>query len=274
VILVVAKDSQVRNRLVADVRNMNHLPVPVESGRQGIVRARSAANVDAVLLHTELNPNGEASDFSTAEFIAQIEQDYRTAGTPVVVVTPQSKLDEQTKLYEGKAKLVIGDNPDAVILKEQLEALWSGENARPGDPKAEAVKIAQQAAQALANGDARSTVFDLRQAVPSLLQALDTQPDAVRQPALVALANVKAREAVDKVAAIFDNASNAVEIRLSAAYCLGEVLRGQPMPPKVYESLKSALKDPQLFGVVAAALGKTQLTKEQIRDVLVDHRVE
>ncbi len=276
VILVVAKDSQVRNRLVGDVRNMNHMPFGIETAKQGLIRARASAAVDAVLLHTELNTGGDASDFSVPEFLQQIEADYRTAGIPVVVLTPQEKLEETAKLYEGKAALVIGDNPDAVILRDQLEALWSGPKAKPGDPKAKAVEVARRAAEALAAADPRSPVFDLRLAVSALAQCLETQPDAVRVPALRALGNLRAREAVDKVAAIFDNPQNALEVRVAAAHCLGEALRGQPVPAKVYESLKAALKegDAGLYAAAAAALGKAQLTREQLKDVLVDHRIE
>ena len=275
VVLVVAKDVQVRNRLMGEVRAMNHLPFAIESAKQGIIRARAAAGIDAVMLHSELNTGGAADDFSVPEFLQQIEQDYRTAGTPVVVVVPKSELEERTKMYE-KAAMVVGDDVDAVMLKEKLESLWTGDKAKVGDPKTKATEVARRAAEALAGADVRSTVFDLRLAVPGLMQTLETQPDIVRIPAMKALGNIHARECVDRVAAIFDNQQNSKEVRIAAAYCLGEALRGQQVPPKVFESLKASLKegDAGLYAASSEALGKTVMTKDQSHDVVVEQRMD
>jgi outer membrane biosynthesis protein TonB len=274
-ILVVARDVQVRNRLTGELRNMNHLAFAVESARRGVIQARGAAGNDAILIHSELNVGGSAEDFNVAQFMDQINVDYRTAGTPVVVVVPHADLEEKAKMYE-KAALVVPEDEDPVVLKEKLESLWSGDKAKPGDPKSKAVDAARRAAEALASADPRSPVFDLRQAVSGLLQALETQPDAVRVPALRALGNVHAREAVDKAAAIFDNPENSKDVRIAAAYCLGEALRGQAMPQKVFESLKGALKadDAALYQAISEALGKTQLTRDQQREVFVEQRIE
>lgn len=275
VVFVVAKDVHVRNRFMGEIRNMNHLPFAVESGKSGVVRARGAAGVDVILLHSELNTGGAADDFTVPEFLEQIEKDYRTAGTPVVVIVPKVDLEAKEKLYE-RAAAVIADDTDPVVLKEKLEALWTGEKAKPGDPKAKAVEVARRAAEALAAADPRSQVFDLRLAVPGLMQTLETQPDVVRIPALRALGNIRAREAVDKVAAIFDNTQNSKEVRIAAAYCLGEALRGQALPAKIFESLKASLKegDAGLFAAAAEALGKTALSRDQAHDVFVEQRME
>jgi CheY-like chemotaxis protein len=275
-IFVVAKDVQVRNRLTGELRQMNHLPFAIETAKQGVLRARGASGLDAILIHTELNRGGAADDFDVAQFIDQINQDYRAAGTPVIVVVPHADLEERGKIYEGKAAGVVPDDVDPVVLKDKLEALWSGEKAKPGDPKAKATEVARRAAEALAAADPRTPVFDLRQAIPGLLQALETQPDVVRIPALRALGNVHARESVDRAAAIFDNQQNSKEVRCAAAYCLGEALRGQSMPQKVFESLKAALKegDAALYAAVTEALGKASLTRDQAHDVFVEQRQE
>lgn len=274
-ILVVARDVQTRNRLVGELRGMNHLAFSVDTAKQGVIRARGAAGNDVILIHSELNVGGSADDYSIPQFLDQINVDYRTQGTPVVVVSPHNDLEKNEKLYE-KAALVVADDTDPVVLKEKLESLWTGDKAKPGDPKAKATDAARRAAEALASADVRSGVFDLRQAVPGLMQALETQPDVVRVPALRALGNVHAREAVDKAAAIFDNQQNSKDVRIAAAYCLGEALRGQQMPQKVFESLKAALKadESALYQSVTEAIGKTQLTKDQTRDVLVEQRIE
>jgi hypothetical protein len=266
---------QVRNRLMGEVRNMNHLPFAMETAKQGLVRARGAAGLDAIMLYSETNVNGDASDYSVAQFLDQINVDYRTSGTPVIVVVPSGTVEENQKLYP-KAAMVIGVDSDAVILKDQLEGLWSGDKAKPGDAKAKTIEIARRAAEALASANSRGPVYDLRPAVPGLMQALETQPDAVRVPALRALGNIHARECVDKVAAIFDNPQNSKDVRVAAAFCLGEALKGGGCPAKVFESLKGGLKegDPALYQACAEALGKAGLTKEQSHDAFLDMRME
>src|SRR5207249_2154631 len=101
------------------------------------------------------------------------------------------------KAFAEKAKAVLPEDVDPVMLKDKLETLFGGEAAKR-DPKAQATAVASTAAEALASADPRTSVFDLKGAVPSLIAAVEVQPDAVRIPALRALGNLRARECVDK----------------------------------------------------------------------------
>ncbi len=274
--LVAARDVQVRNRLMGLVRQMNHLPFAVSSLREAVVRARSSPADDAIIAHTETNVPDEPLDFTVAQLLEQIEVDYRTAGTPVIVVAPKKTMEIHEKAYADKAKGVLPDDVDAVLLKDKLEALWTGDAANKRDPKTKAVEVAKSAAEALAHASATSPVFDLKAAIPALTACLEIQPDAVRIPALHAIGNIRAPEAADKVAAVFDNPQNSKELRVAAAFALGESCRGRPAPGKVYDGLKAALKegDAGLFKACSEALGKMALSREQTREVLIEQRVD
>lgn len=276
VILVVARDSQVRNRLMGHVRQLNHLPVGMSTLREAIVHARSSPSEDAILIHTETQVEGEALDFTPAQFIDQVNVDYRTAGTPVMVLAPKKSLETYEKALAEKAKAVLPDDVDPVLMKDKLDGMFPQGDAGKRDPKNKATEVAASAADALATADPRNPVFNLKAATPALIACVEAQPDAVRAPALRALGNLNARECVDKVTAIFDNPQNSKEIRVAAAFALGEALRGSSAPQKVYEALKGAMKegDQPLYKSCAEALGKMQLTREQTREVYTEQRIE
>jgi HEAT repeat protein len=265
VVLIVARDTQVRNRLAGIVRDLNHLPVPVPTGKQGLLRARSTPVQDAIIVHTELNQGGMADDLRTEQMIKLIGEDYRSAGTPVFVVTPSRMVAQRRGLFP-QARAVLPDNVDPIVLKGELERLWSASATRPDDPKRKAVDIARSAAEAIAEADTRRSVFNLSGTIPALIDAIERQPDEVRVPALRALGNLRARESVDKVAVVFDN-SKRLDVRAAAAYCLGEALRGQAVPAKVFEAFVRAADvsepNPRLYAACSEALGKTRLTREQ-----------
>jgi hypothetical protein len=277
VVYVIARDPQIRNRLLGYIRQLNHLAVGFANAREALVHARSSPAEDVILIHTQTNAAGETAqlDFTAAQFIEQLNVDYRSAGVPVFVLTPKKDQETNEKAFGEKAKAVIPEDVDPVMLKDKLEALFADAAAKR-DPKAQATAVASMAAEALASADPRTSVFDLKAATSALTAAVEVQPDAVRIPALRALGNLHARECVDKVAAIFDNPQNSKEIRCAAAYALGESLRGGSAPQKVYEALKAALKegDANLYRACAEALGKMGMSRDQTREVLMDNRVD
>ena len=275
VIYVVARDPQIRNRIIGYVRQLNHLAVPFQSAREALVHARSSPAEDVILLHTETNVEN-ANDFTPAQFIEQLNVDYRTQGVPVVLLTPKKSQETNEKAFGEKAKAVLPEDVDPVVLKDKLEGIFPSGEAAKRDPKSQATAVASFAAEALAAADPRTSIFDLRAAIPALAAAIEVQPDAVRIPALRALGNLHAREATDKVAAIFDNPQNSKEIRVAAAYALGESLRGQAAPARVYEALKAALKegDAPLFRACSEALGKMSPTRDQTREVFGEQRLD
>ncbi|RME69955.1 MAG: tetratricopeptide repeat protein [Planctomycetota bacterium] len=261
VVLIVARDTQVRNRLAGIVRDLGYLPVPVPSAKQGLMRARSNPVQDAILIHTELNPDGLGDDLRAEQFIAQIRRDYRTAGVPIFVLTPANKVAERAGLFP-EAKAVLADNVDPVVLAGHFEKLWNGAK----DPKGKAVAIARKAAKAIAEADPRRSVFDLRKTIPALLDAVERQPDDVRVPALRALGVLRAREAVDVATVVFET-NRRLTVRTAAAFCLGEALRGQALPDKVFAAFTKAVQGGQpnarLYRACSEALAKTRLTDAQ-----------
>ena len=62
----------------------------------------------------------------------------------------------------------------------------------------------------------------------------------------------------------------------AAAYCLGEANKGTSIPGKAFESLKAGIKEQNadIYKACAEPLGKCQLSRDQVREVLVQQRVE
>jgi HEAT repeat protein len=271
VIIVAARDQQVRNRLSAIVRDLNHLPFAVPTAKQGLLRARSAPTQDAIIVHTRFRDD----DFNTSRFLEEIERDYRTKGIPIIVVAPPDQVDKKRRQFT-QAAAVLPDDVDPIVLKDQLEALWSGDNGRPNDPKRKAIALARQAALAVAESDPRSSVFALEATAPALLEAVERQPDEVRIPALRALGILGSTQAIAKVAVAFDNQLNHREVRIAAAFCLGEALRGKALPSKIFESFVQAMQseDLGLFRSCGEALGKMRLSRDQALELFPTLRVE
>ncbi|MHC4830241.1 MAG: hypothetical protein ACYTFT_07790, partial [Planctomycetota bacterium] len=272
VILVVARDQQVRNRLISIVRQLNYMPFAVVSGKAAIVRTRTAPVHDAVIAHTE-NLN---QDLSSAEFLEQVKKDYRTQKLPILFATPSADVRRKTQLFPTAAG-VISDEIDPVVLRDKLEALWSDEEySRPNDPKRKSIEVAKSAANSIAEANPETSIFKLSECVPALIEAVQNQPAEVQIPALRALGRLQAREAADQAALVFENTRNKPQVRVAAAYCLGEALRDQTVPTNVFQAMLTAMEkgDRELYRACGEALGKTRLKRDQAIEMFERLRVQ
>jgi HEAT repeat protein len=276
VILVVERDDNIRNRIMGILRELNYMPFGVESGIEAEQRARSFPSEDLIIVSTELNVKGEAKDFTATQFIDRLREDYRTNEIPVLVLTPRTKEEHVRGLVETRAAGVITPDIDRTVLRDKLEEIFSSEKARR-DSKARATAVAKSAAEALASLDPKRTIFNLGKAVPALTAALEKQPDEVRIPAMRALGNLQAKEALDKLAWVFTNKENRKPARVAAADAMGDIMKGGAgITPKIFVALKEALKEPDMdiFEACGRALGKARLTEDQYRKVFIEQRID
>lgn len=279
VILVVENDPNIRNRIVGMLKNMGYLAFSVAKGTDALHRARMFPSQDLVIFSTDLNEGGKADDMTAEEFVNTMKKDYRTDRIPVILLTSSS--DRRT--YEANMKEtekvadVISHDVGDVALRDKLNLIFDKPNFR-GDSKTKAVAMAAKAAEALSQIDPRRGIFPIDSATlkSSIKQALELQPDPVRIPVLHAVGRLKIYDAFEASIDIFNNTDNSPEVRVAAAFAIGELLREKELTENAYVSLKSGMAedDPSVSLAAAEALGKAQVDPERMLKVFLDQRVE
>lgn len=270
VILVIESDEQIANRTVSLIRDIGYMPILERDGLSGLSRVKRFPTQDLVIIATDL------PDFKAFEIIDAMKEDYRTRDVPVFVMCPETRLQDTSALYTGKAADVIVQKVDKQVLRDKIDAAFQTEKARTDAP-ARAIQIAKMAAEALAVADLANPNFDLKQSIRPLEEVLmkgtTDQPkrldyDVVRLPAIEALGRLgtDARVTLDTLCSIFSNRTNKREIRCAAADVIGEICRptgeGTPM---ILTSLSEGLGDSELDvqRAAAKALGKCTWTGEE-----------
>jgi len=282
VVLVVERDQHNRNRIVGLLRELGYMAFGVETGRTGLVRAKSFPGEDLIIVSSELNPGGSGGEPIEIQFIDELREDYRTAPIKTMVLTPYDRVDEmQTLVDEGRALDVITPEIDRATLADTLDRAFSSpEDER--DEKARSDAIAERAALAIAQLEPGHTVFDIAQAGPALAQNVKRasgRPDRVRLACLQGISAVgpAARSvALDVLVTEFRDPINAVEVREALATAIGDVVQGQSLPGDTFQVLKAALgeDDERIWGAAGYALGKANLTGQQALEVFQEQRLE
>jgi HEAT repeat protein len=268
VVLIIASDQIVANRIASRVASIGCMPVVEKKGRDGLNRARMFPPQDAIVVSTEL------PDMKAFEIIDALRDDMRTKEVPIIVMTPEPRLREVQRLYADRADSIITENEEEVSLRDKLHSLFELPKARIDAPS-RAREMARRAAIALANVDLSNKNFDVYKAIPSLIEVLkrgSTAPgetrrldwDPVRIPAMQALGRMgdNASSALQILAEIFANKDNKVPVRAAAADAIGDIVKPtENMPTSCREALAEGLNDPALEVQKAAAkaLGKADL---------------
>ncbi len=278
VIMVVEREQNTRNRIVGLLRELGYVAHGVVNGLEGVNRARAFPAQDLIVVSTELNTDGKATDLEDVEFIERLREggDYRTAHIPVMILTTSRKQDEKQALVdEGRAVGLVTGDVDRAILKDRIAAVFDSPLAKDDD-KTRADNIAQFAAEALASLTVKHTVFDAKPSIPALTEALHGRPDPVRIPALRALGRLKASGSLEEVLAVFNNTGNVTDVRVAAAYAVGEIIKDESVSDATFKSLLSALSEDeeQVWKAAGNALGKGNLTGAQREEVFVNQRIE
>ncbi|MGE0713211.1 MAG: HEAT repeat domain-containing protein [Planctomycetota bacterium] len=283
VVLVVERDRATRNRIVGLLRELGYMTFGVESGRDGLVRAKSFPSQDLILVSSELNPGGDGGEPIEIQFIDDLRKDYRTKPVKVMVLTPDERAETmKTLVDEGRALDIVTPQIDKANLGEKLKkAFGSDEDQR--DEKARSDKIAERAALAIASLRRGHTKFDITQAADALAKNVRKdagRPDAVRLACLQALAAIGAPAKAAALEILLkefrDKDANSLEVRRAIPVAVGELIKAQEVSGDTFQVLKNALKeeDEQVWRNAGHALGKGKLTGEQAREVFQEQRLE
>ncbi len=146
-----------------------------------------------------------------------------------------------------------------------------------GGFKLAADKTAAEAAQALATIAPDHSIFDLSLAQKGLIKALKRE-DAVRMPALRALARLATPSAIGPLTLLLRDRKNNPMARAEAARAIGMALAKSGEPPSVetLEALTRAMRDAKkaVQEQAGLALGKANLTVKQRRKLLLRLRLQ
>jgi CheY-like chemotaxis protein len=282
VVMVVERDRSNRNRVVGLLRELGYMTFGVQSGEDGIIRAKSFPSQDLIIVSSELNPDGDGGEPIEIQFIDYLRDDYRTKPVKIMVLTPEDRVDTMKTLVDQQRAIdVITPNIDKATLSDKLnQAFGSAEDQE--DEKNRSDKIAERAALAIASLDVDHTKFEITKASVALAKNVrrDTgRPDSVRLACLKALAAIGPAAkgaALEILLREFQDDTNSIEVRRGIPTAIGELIKGQAVSGDTFQVLKNALKqdDQGVWTNAGRALGKGKLTGPQAREVYEEQRLE
>ncbi len=266
-ILVVDDDLQRNNILCNRLRSLGFLVVSARSGLEGKYLAKSPPVKDLILLASSLK------DVMPERLIVNFSADFSTRYTPVAILSKKEKEEAQRKRFDdfNVANYIFSSEADQAIVEKIRQAVEKNENRLAS--KADKQALSARAAQALAAINVKHTPLKITEAIPALIQVLETKRiDAIRNPALVALGNFQAKEALDVILRTFRDKGNARPIRLNCLRAVGMI---NPAETEALKVLRDALneEDFDINKQASIAIGKADLKPEQITETLVDQRI-
>lgn len=282
VVLVVERDRARRNRIVGLLRELGYMTFGVESGREGLVRAKTFPSQDLILVSSELNVDGEGDDPIELQFIDMLKDDYRTKHVKVMVMAPDDRQQAMQGLVdEGKALDVIDPEIDRATLADKLQKAF-GEEVDQRDEKSRSNAIAERAARAIASLRPGHTQFDITQAAQALAANVKRdagRPDPVRLACLAGLSAIgpAARgAALDTLVREFGDDTTSAEVKRALAAAIGECVKGGAIGDEAFRPLLDAFgsDDLELANAAGVALGKAKLTGAQALAVFKAQRPE
>ncbi|MCI0342131.1 MAG: HEAT repeat domain-containing protein [Planctomycetales bacterium] len=273
-VLVVDPDSQTRKAIAQELTSLGYFVTEAADVQTGLRRAKAFPNEDLIVVNADLahqetfalqSPRG--TKFRET-FIDALRDDVRTKEIPIVIAADEGGLDRAKELFQKEAKGYIARRvpPNREELKGEMERVFSEHPA--SEEKAAADRMSMRGSTSLASIDPHTSIFPVRNAVPSLEGVLGARPDAVRAPALLALGRIGDGQVVPAITRLIANGQdNKPEIRAAAARALGEIfLRSKaPLPQDTFETLLAGLNDaaPVVQEGCGEGLGKIALKDDQ-----------
>lgn len=257
-VVVVADDAAERNAMVAAATSLKAVAVGAETGATGIIRAKESPVKDAVIVRSTL------TDLKADKVIAVLKNDVRTASVPVILVCNESERERLTSVLGDRVIAVVPAPANAAVLKPAFEAAF--EKSALNDERMEAEEFSRRAALALATLDGAS----LAPAANALVGAVD-RSDAVRIPALVALANLGDGAGEAPALALVRDASASAEARVAGVYALRGILAKNPGRPDTLHALEKMARgdDATLRTAACGALGGASGLSPEARATLM-----
>lgn len=214
-VLLVEEDPGSRNTMRARLAGLGYGVTMAAEGRDGFEQARTFPPKDLIVISAELAANWDAM-----ELIEKLKSDPRSRYVPVVMLTELAAHDQVRGRFADAG--VIHREDDPAQLKAVTEEALAGRTTVAVN-KRRAEEVAILAAEALAQIDPFHTSLVPADASKSLVEALQGRSDNVRLPVMKALGSFKLQVAFQPLVKVFNDKSNAVEIRRRALWAIARI---------------------------------------------------
>ncbi|MBI3271491.1 MAG: hypothetical protein HYZ53_21050 [Planctomycetes bacterium] len=286
-VLVIDPDSEMRNRLKAELLKMGYFPTEASNGIDGILKAKNFPNEDAIILDAKTAGQVVFAATVLKKDVVQtvydsLRDDVRSKGIPIVVLATADGLEQAKGIYKdgpaaylAKSATYLAGDEDRNALKDALGKLFASDDAQK-DGKARAQQVVESAAGALVAIDANNSVYNRVEAVAALVGNLNERPDSTRAIAARALGRVGDPSSIDALTKVFGTKENDKSVRVAAARGLAGVFRNSHSVASdpVFQTLKAGVMEEEIeiSAAAAEALGNAALTPAQQKEVFEARR--
>ncbi|HZE95829.1 MAG TPA: HEAT repeat domain-containing protein [Planctomycetota bacterium] len=275
--------------------SINVFPVIVNSGSEGIIKAKQFPTEDVVIIQKKICGQVYFKESDTKKEIVEtvfdtLRDDVRTKSIARIVLGDNAgEVEAANKEYleKGTAQGVIGKEVHKLDLQAMFDKIFDSDKAKK-DSKDRANDIAKDAAETLALIDPTNSLYPYRDAVEALIKTVSPEilrEDFIRIPAAKALGRFGDQRAVDVLAKVVsdkdadaERAARQKGVRWQCAKSLSQIFKQTGITPasEVFEVLKKATKDGDydIELTCGEALGNALLTNPQRLDLSKFRRIE
>ena len=275
--------------------SINVFPVIVNSGSEGIIKAKQFPTEDVVIIQKKICSQVYFKESDTKKEIVEtvfdtLRDDVRTKSIARIVLGDSAgEIEAANKEYleKGTAQGVIGKDVHKLDLQAMFDKIFDSDKAKK-DSKDRANDIAKAAAESLATIDPTNTLYPFRDAVEALIKTVSPEilrEDFIRIPAAKALGHFGDQRAVDVLAKVVgdkdadaERAARQKGVRWQSSKALSQIFKQTGLTPasEVFEVLKKTTKDGDydIEFTCAEALGNATLTNPQRLDLSKFRRIE
>ncbi len=275
--------------------SINVFPVIVNSGSEGVIKAKQFPTEDVVIIQKKICGQIYFKESDTKKEIVEtvfdtLRDDVRTKSIARIVLGDNAgEVESANKEYleKGTAQGVISKDVHKLDLQAMFDKIFDSDKAKK-DSKDRANDIAKDAAESLATIDPTNTLYPYRDAVEALIKTVSPEilrEDFIRIPAAKALGHFGDQRAVDVLAKVVgdkdadaERAARQKGVRWQSSKALSQIFKQTGLTPasEVFEVLKKNTKDGDydIEFTCAEALGNATLTNPQRLDLSKFRRIE
>ncbi|MCD4698949.1 MAG: HEAT repeat domain-containing protein, partial [Phycisphaerae bacterium] len=232
--------------------------------------ARSEGGADLIVLASKIT----APDISKA--VAALRSEAVYTRTPIIIVTSPSEAAVVKNLARSDSLIVVLDDEglDAAGLAGAIKSASEKSSGAAAMDEAEAVEWSIRAAKCLRLlAMTNNSVYDLTDATKSLIAAISDKRDEVRITSARALAQFRAAEAQQAVAALAVDTEAAEQTRIAAYTALSESVRrfgNQLTEKQVQAVIDDVMGDGSLDirNAAAQSMGALSLPSEKVKELI------
>ena len=275
--------------------SINVFPVIVNSGSEGIIKAKQFPTEDVIIIQKKICSQVYFKESDTKKEIVEtvfdtLRDDVRTKSIARIVLGDSGvEVEAANKEYleKGTAQGVIAKDVHKLDLQAMFDKIFDSDKAKK-DSKDRANDIAKEAAESFATIDPTNTLYPYRDAVEALIKTVSPEilrEDFIRIPAAKALGHYGDQRAVDVLAKVVsdkdadaERAARQKGVRWQCSKALSQIFKVTGITPsaEVFEALKKSTKDGDIDieFTCAEALGNATLTNPQRLDLSKFRRIE